>query len=112
MAKVNGHPQRIAGSSLPPYVRRRPEIEDESRIDAWDSWVVETTGDDQTDYRLGSQYADIAVELALIQQSPAAITLPLSSMYLKQTHGMILAGAIERGFVDRVAQLACRGAVA
>ncbi len=96
---------------VPPFVRRREEIEDESRVEAWDGWSVESTGDRKKDYALGQHYADLAVKNARANGNPAGITFPLSSIYLKHARGLIQAGEIERGFVERIASLAMSGAL-
>lgn len=104
---VNGRPEPI---EVPPFVQRRDDIDDESDVRAWDGWVVQSTGDPKRDYELGEHYAGIAVDLATEHDRPSLITFTLSAIYLKQAMGLITAGEIERGFIDRIARLACLGA--
>lgn len=97
---------------LPPFVTRRPEVEDASSFLAWDAWDnIHSTGDLQQDYELGEHYADLAVQYGRATGNPAAITFTLSAIYLKQANGLIRAGEIERGFVDRISRLAMAGAL-
>lgn len=108
---MNGASPSLTGGDVPPFVRRREEVEDETRVDAWDGWHVESTGDAKKDYALGQHYADLAIKNARLHASQAGITFPLSSMYLKHARGLIQAGEIERGFVDRIASLAMAAAL-
>lgn len=97
---------RIVDEDIPPYVRRREEIEDASSLEAWDGWAVTPTGIPHRDYELGRQYADIAIRMARQRGDASPITFTLSSIYIKQHLGLITAGDIERGFVDRIASRA------
>lgn len=105
---INGHSKP---TEIPPFVQRRANVEDERSYEAWDGWVVETTGDPATDYKLGQDYAAIAARIANANDNPGVISFSLSSIYLKQAHGLIEAGEIERGFIDRISRLACLGAL-
>jgi hypothetical protein len=106
--RMNG---RTDEPEIPPFVARLEEVEDASDPRAWDFWHVTPSGDDAKDYALGESYADIAIKLSRHRGDVGAITSALASIYLKQHLGLINAGALERGFIDRVAKRAVAGSL-
>lgn len=77
-----------------------------------DGWVpAPSSGDEACDFVLGEIYADMAVMHAREQNDPGAISFILGCIACKFARGEIEYGGIEKGFTDRIARLACVGAL-
>lgn len=91
----------------PPFMKLKDDATDVNLAESWDAWAVEPTGNEKADYLKGVEYADIALRKVAVTDNPAAMTMPLFAMVGKLLSGESKGSAIEKGFVDRLASLAC-----
>jgi predicted TIM-barrel enzyme len=91
-------------AELPSFVERGDGF-----IDGWKP--APAIGDDDLDKLMGELYADIAVRHARQIQDPAFVGMVLAAIYFKTTRGLIVMGATEQGFLNRLARLAYVGSL-
>jgi hypothetical protein len=76
-----------------------------------DGWNVQESNDPELDRITGELYADIAVRYAREQGNSGAIGFILATIIHKASTGRLVPGQIERGFFDRIAQIAYCGSM-
>jgi hypothetical protein len=95
-------------SDMPPFVEPLMCADDPEMVNGVDGWSVRPIGDWGCDWALGKLYADVHARAT----EPAFISFVLASILCKARHGLLKGdGAIESGFYDRIARLACAGAL-
>lgn len=93
--------------SIPPFVKLKAGATDPGKVESWDGWAVERSGDDAKDYATGKSYAEIALANAVKSGDVGPVTFTLAAIYRNAYKLGLGNGAMERGFIDRVTQLAC-----
>jgi hypothetical protein len=78
-------------------------------IDGWKPG--EPSGDFTLDFLMGEIYADIAVKYAREIRDPAFVWFVMAAIYFKTARGLIVMGATEQGFLNRLARLAYVGSL-
>jgi hypothetical protein len=69
------------------------------------------SGDFTLDFLMGEIYADIAVKHAREIKDPAFVWFVMAAIYFKTARGLIVMGATEQGFLNRLARLAYVGSL-
>lgn len=87
---------------LPPFVK----VDEDA--DTIDMWVVEPTGDPIFDEAVGFYYAGEAVAYARVIADPSFVAAVVAELAVRPVVG---ARDIERGFLNRIARLACAGSL-
>jgi hypothetical protein len=78
-------------------------------IDGWKP--APAIGDDDLDTLMGEFYADIAVKHAREIKDPGFVWFVMAAIYFKTARGLIVMGATEQGFLNRLARLAYVGSL-
>ncbi len=91
-------------AELPSFVKRGDDY-----IDGWKPG--EPSGNFTLDFLMGEIYADIAVKHAREIKDPAFVWFVMAAIYFKTARGLIVMGATEQGFLNRLARLAYVGSL-
>jgi hypothetical protein len=91
-------------AELPSFVERGDDY-----IDGWKPG--EPSGDFTLDFLMGEIFADIAVKHTREIKDPAFVWFVMAAIYFKTTRGLIVMGATEQGFLNRLARLAYVGSL-
>ena len=91
-----------------PNCRRSLSVGDDY-IDGWKP--ARAIGDVDLDFLMGEIYADIAVKHAREIKDPAFVWFVMAAIYFKTARGLIVMGATEQGFLNRLARLAYVGSL-
>lgn len=81
-----------------------------ARLETIDGWNVRPTGDDALDEALGAIHAEETVKWAHREGNTSAVSFVIASIFAKVHTGEIKMGAMEIGFMNRIAQFAYCGA--
>jgi hypothetical protein len=99
-------------ADMPCFVEPIMCPDDPETVTALDGWSVHPSGDEESDRATGELFAELAVKYARANDAPSFVSFVLATIQWKARDGLLMGdGMIEHGFYDRIARLACAGAL-